>query len=108
MIQEDNLPKRSGLETIRDVIEHHASQRPEWPAIVGCDFAPFSFQELSLQIRKMGDQLRTAGIGSTARVGIVLPKGPEVALLGVSIACHAISVPLNPMLNPTELAQEVA
>jgi acyl-CoA synthetase (AMP-forming)/AMP-acid ligase II len=31
-----------------------------------------------------------------------------VALLGVSVACHAISVPLNPMLNPKELEEEVS
>src|SRR5262249_36727148 len=62
---------------------------------------------LSLQIRTVGEQLRAAGIGSSARVGIVLPKGPEVALLSLSIACHAISVPLNPVLTPTELEEEM-
>jgi acyl-CoA synthetase (AMP-forming)/AMP-acid ligase II len=33
----------------------------------------------------------------------VLPQGPEAALLGISIAACAISVPLNPALSPKEL-----
>src|SRR5262249_52891408 len=101
------LARHQGDVTIGDVIEQHAAQRPEHIAIVGSDFAPLSFQALSLQIRTVGEQLRAAGIGSSARVGIVLPKGPEVALLSLSIACHAISVPLNPVLTPTELEEEM-
>jgi oxalate---CoA ligase len=111
MIQQGDfptIPERSELQTIGDVIEHHAAKQPQRTAIVGSDFAALSFHELSMQIRKIGEQLRPAGIGSSARVGIVLPKGPEVALLGVSIACHAISVPLNPTLNPRELEEEIA
>src|SRR5262245_42575647 len=106
MIQEDHflaMLNHSALQTIRDVIEHDASDLPGRIAIVGSDFAPLSFQQLSVQIRKIGEQLRANGIGSAARVGIVLPNGPEVALLSVSVACHAISVPLNPVLNPREL-----
>jgi len=109
MLNQDNIltiSSRSASQTIGDVIEHHAVLRPEHTAIVGSDVAPLSFRELSLQIRKVGEQLRGAGIGSAARVGILLPKGPEVALVGVSIACHAISVPLNPSLNPRELEEE--
>ena len=111
MIQEPDflaITKRSGLQTIRDVIEHHAAEQPERTAIVGSDFAPFSFRQLDLQVRKIGEQLRAAGIGSSERVGILFPKGPEAAILGVSIACHAISVPFNPMLNPRELEEEMA
>ena len=96
----------SVLQTIGDVIEHHAAQRPEWPAIVGSDFPPLSFHELSVHIRAIREQLRAAGIGPSARVGIVLPKGPEAALLGVSIAASAISIPLNPTLNPRELEND--
>jgi acyl-CoA synthetase (AMP-forming)/AMP-acid ligase II/acyl carrier protein len=92
----------SVLQTIGDVIEQHAVQRPEQPAIVGRDFAPLSFQKLNLHIRTIGELLQSAGIGPSARVGIVLPQGPEAALFGISIAACAISVPLNPTLNPTE------
>jgi acyl-CoA synthetase (AMP-forming)/AMP-acid ligase II len=58
---------------------------------------------MNLHIRTIGELLQSAGIGPSARVGIVLPQGPEAALFGISIAACATSVPLNPALNPTEL-----
>jgi acyl-CoA synthetase (AMP-forming)/AMP-acid ligase II/thioesterase domain-containing protein/acyl carrier protein len=99
-------PNGSTSQTIGDVIEYHAAQRPAWPALVCSNCPPLSFLELRMHIRSIRDQLRVAGIGPSARVGIMLPKGPEAALLGVSIAASAISIPLNPMLNPRELENE--
>jgi oxalate---CoA ligase len=94
--------------TIAEVIAQHAARDPDRPAIVGPLFAPFSFRELDLWIRQIGDQLRAAGIESQSRVGIMLPPGPEAAVLGITIACHAISVPVNSNRPLSEVEEELA
>src|SRR5262249_61228854 len=38
----------------------------------------------------------------------MLPRGPEGAVLGVAIAAHAISVPLNSNRPETEIKEELA
>lgn len=98
---------QSAPQTISGVIESHATRYPKRPALVGSEFAPFTFQDLGLHIKQIGKQLGAAGIGSLSRVGIVLPRCPEAAVLGVSIASHTTSVPLNPTLTAMEFEEEV-
>jgi acyl-CoA synthetase (AMP-forming)/AMP-acid ligase II/thioesterase domain-containing protein/acyl carrier protein len=95
-------------QTIAESIGEHAARDPQRPAIVGPDFAPFSYGELADRSRHIREQLRHAGIGSSSRVGIALPRGPEAALLSVAMASCTAIVPLNPTLTPTELGQEFA
>src|SRR6516162_2281594 len=95
-------------QTLAEAIVQHAVRDPNRPAIVGTQFAPFSFRELDLWIKQIGEQLRTAGIGPRSRVGIMLPHGPEGAVLGVAIASHAISVPLNSNRPETEREEDPA
>ena len=95
-------------DTIGAVIDQWASSPHSGrPAIVGADFAPVSYRELALKITAVGEWLRASGLGASSRVGIVLPRGPEAALLGVSIAAHAITLPLNPALSETELEAQL-
>jgi acyl-CoA synthetase (AMP-forming)/AMP-acid ligase II/acyl carrier protein len=93
---------------IAEAIAQHAMRDPHRPAIVTTQFAPFSFLELDLWIKQIGEYLRAAGIGPQSRVGILLPPGPEGAVLGVAIACHAISVPLNSNRPKSEIEEELA
>src|SRR6516225_4602389 len=95
-------------QTLAEAIAQHAVRDPNRPAIVGTQFAPFSFRELDLWIKQIREQLRTAGIGPHSRVGIMLPPGPEGAVLGVAVASHAISVPLNPNRPESEIEEELA
>ena len=99
---------RSMLPTIGEAIAQHAGRDPNRTAIVGGDFPALSFGRLDVWVRQIGDQLRAAGLGSQSRVGIMLPRGPEAAMLGVAIAAHAISVPLNTNRPQTEIAEEIA
>ena len=94
--------------TIGDAIAQHAVHDPDRPAIVGTVFSPFSFREFDTWIKQTGHQLRTAGIGPHSRVGIMLPPGPEGAVLAVAVASHAISVSLNPNRPETEIEDELA
>jgi acyl-CoA synthetase (AMP-forming)/AMP-acid ligase II/thioesterase domain-containing protein/acyl carrier protein len=93
---------------IAEAIAQHAMRDPHKPAIVATQFAPFSFLELDLWIKQIGEYLRAAGIGPQSRIGILLPPGPEGAVLGVAIACHAISVPLNSNRPESEIEEELA
>jgi oxalate---CoA ligase len=93
-------------ETLADVIRQHARREPEREAIVAFDFAPVSFGQLDLQIRHLGEQLREGGIGASSRVGVLLAKDGASAIVGLSIACNATCVPLNPELTASELQEE--
>ena len=108
-VPKDHLsPSRLMPQTLAEAIAQHAVRDPNRPAIVGTQFAPFSFCELDLWIKQIGEQLRTAGIGPHSRVGIMLPPGPEGAVLGVAVASHAISVPLNSNRPEPEIEEELA
>jgi oxalate---CoA ligase len=101
-------PSRLRSQTIAEAIAQHAMRNPNWPAIVGTQFAPFSFRELDLWITQIREQLRAAGIGPHSRIGVILPPGPESAILGIAIASHAISVPLNSNRPESEIEEELA
>src|SRR5215471_5025040 len=94
--------------TIGDAIAQHAVHDPDRPAIVGTAFSPFSFREFDAWIKQTGHQLRAAGIGPHSRVGIMLPPGPEGAVLSVAVASNAIGVPLNSNRPESEIEQELA
>jgi acyl-CoA synthetase (AMP-forming)/AMP-acid ligase II len=94
--------------TIADAIALHAARGPNRPALIGTGFADFSFRGLDVFIRQTGKQLRAAGIGPRSRVGVMLPRGPEGALLVVAIAAYAICVPLNPNRPEAEIEEELA
>jgi oxalate---CoA ligase len=107
-VAKDFSPSRLLPQTIAEAIAQHAVRNPNQPAIVGTQFAPFSFRELDLWIKQIGEQLSAAGIVRHSRVGIILPHGPEGAVLGVAVACHAISVPLNSSRPESEIEEELA
>jgi acyl-CoA synthetase (AMP-forming)/AMP-acid ligase II len=89
-VVKDFSPSRLMPQMIAEAIAQHAVRDPHWPAIVGTQFAPFSFRGLDLWIKQIGEHLRAAGIGPPSHIGIMLPPGPEGAVLSVAIACHAI------------------
>jgi acyl-CoA synthetase (AMP-forming)/AMP-acid ligase II/acyl carrier protein len=101
-------PEIPGPSTIADAIQLQAALHPKRPAIITSRLASFTFQDLGEHIRSVGEQLHAAGIGSSSRVGILLPNGPEAVVFGVSIAAHAISVPLILKLTAEELDEELA
>jgi acyl-CoA synthetase (AMP-forming)/AMP-acid ligase II len=107
-VVKDFSPSRLMPQMIAEAIAQHAVRDPHRPAIVGTQFAPFSFRGLDLWIKQIGEHLRAAGIGPQSRIGIMLPPGPEGAVLSVAIACHAISVPLNSNRPESEIEEELA
>jgi len=93
--------------TIIDVLAARAARNPEEPAIICAGLRPISFGDLLHHVHQVRVQLYAAGIGSTSRVGIALPRGPESALLSIAVCCTAILLPLNPNLFSAELKAEL-
>lgn len=93
--------------TIADTLAEHAAAHPDRPAIVGTGFVPLSFRNLNLQITSVRDQLRAADLGPASRIGILVPSGPEAAVLGIAVCSNAIAVPLNAALTANELEADL-
>lgn len=74
-------------------------------AWVGPDgLATLTYRELRDNAERIAGQLRTAGVSMGDRVGIVLPNGPEAAIVFLAVAYCAVASPLNPASRPEEFA----
>ncbi|MFL6798584.1 MAG: non-ribosomal peptide synthetase [Xanthobacteraceae bacterium] len=89
--------------TIGARIRAHARLRPEQPAFVGTNFAPFSYGELQRLIDEFRLELRQAGLDHSARIAIDIANSSDAALSIVAVACCAAAVPLDPKLTGTEI-----
>jgi acyl-CoA synthetase (AMP-forming)/AMP-acid ligase II/thioesterase domain-containing protein len=92
--------------TIGEAIAKHATLEPERPALVCANLPVFSFHELDTAIKLLGKRMRASGIGAASRVGVVLPNGPEAAIVGLAISAHAIGFSLNPALSASDYESE--
>jgi oxalate---CoA ligase len=93
--------------TIGEALERHAARDAAAPAIVCPGLANLTFGALDRRIKEIGAQLRAAGLGSTSRIGIALPRGPEAALLSLAVCASAIALPINPNLSAEDLSVEL-
>lgn len=72
------------------------------PAIGGIGRAPISYGELVALAMRTARELNEIGIGREDRVAVILPNGPEIAAVFVSIAAAASVAPLNPAFRQDE------
>jgi acyl-CoA synthetase (AMP-forming)/AMP-acid ligase II/thioesterase domain-containing protein len=93
--------------TICDAIRLHAALDPQRPAIVCTDLPALTFGELDRTIRQIGDDLKAAGLSAASRVGIVLPNGPEAAVVAIAVCAHAVCFPLSAALSESEFEFEL-
>ncbi|WP_407528646.1 AMP-binding protein [Methylobacterium oryzisoli] len=93
--------------TLGQAIERNAARFPDQPAIVSTSFAPLTYHELQWQVREIRRQLRHAGFDCGARIGVLMPSGPEAVLALVAVACCCVAVPLDPRLTLAELDQRL-
>lgn len=91
--------------TLGQVIGRTASRFPHRPAIVSSTFAPLTYGDLQRQLDDIRGQLRLGGFDCSARIGVLMPNGPEAVLAIVAVACCSIVVPLDPRLSPAEINQ---
>ena len=93
--------------TLGQVIGRTASRCPHQPAIVSTTFAPLTYHGLQRQLDEIRWQLRLAGFDCNARIGVLMPNGPEAILAIVAVACCSIAVPIDPRLSPAEIDQRL-
>ncbi len=93
--------------TIGAVIDDHARQTADRTAILGTHIGEISYRSLAHQIAKLRDEFRNAGIGSDARIGLVLPSGTEAAVTTIAASSHATCVPFHPAISHNELVREL-
>jgi acyl-CoA synthetase (AMP-forming)/AMP-acid ligase II/thioesterase domain-containing protein len=66
-----------------------------------------TYHDLQRQLDNIRRQLRLAGHACDARIGVLMPNGPEAILTIVAVACCSIAVPLDPRLSPVEIDQRL-
>jgi acyl-CoA synthetase (AMP-forming)/AMP-acid ligase II/thioesterase domain-containing protein/acyl carrier protein len=93
--------------TLGEAIRRRAEAHPDHPALVASGYAPLTYSALQSQFDEVRGRLRGAGLGCSARVGVMLPNGPEAVLTIVAVACCAVAVPIDPRLTPAELEQRL-
>src|SRR6266446_662258 len=91
------------LSSLPHLLEHHAKRAPDAPVILAPGRAPLSYGRLYQHIGEMGHALRAKGIGRDGRVIVVLPNGPELAVVILAVAASAVCVPMNPAYGAEEL-----
>ena len=87
------------MTTVRELLEGGSG---ESPAIDAPGRDPLDFAGLRRQVETTVEALNRFGIGRNDRVAIVLPNGPEMASVFVSVACAATAAPLNPAYRQPE------
>ncbi|WP_270933277.1 acyl--CoA ligase [Falsiroseomonas oryzae] len=92
----------SGFRTVPQLLEVGEATRPALRATEGR--APLTYAALRDLGARTIATLNAKGIGRGDRVAIVLPNGPEMAAVFVSVACGATTAPLNPAYREDEFA----
>ncbi|WFU22165.1 AMP-binding protein [Bradyrhizobium sp. CB1717] len=91
--------------TLGQVIGRTASRFPQRTAIVSTRFAPLTYGDLQRRLDDIRGQLRVGGFDCRARIGVLMPCGPEAVLAILAVACCSTAVPLDPRLSPAEIDQ---
>ncbi|KJS79279.2 MAG: acyl-CoA synthetase [Pseudomonas sp. BICA1-14] len=100
-------PATAGIEpvTLHAALSRVAHGAPDRSAVLSTRFAPLDHRGLQQMIDQTRRQLRLAGFGRDARIGVLLPEAPQAAVAIIAVACSAVAVPLDPRLGPAELDQ---
>ena len=88
--------------TVAQLLDRGDAARPALRAPDGR--ATLTYGALRDLAARTGAALNAKGIGRGDRVAIVLPNGPEMASVFVTVACAATTAPLNPSYREDEFA----
>lgn len=72
------------------------------PALVTVDNDILDHRSLLQEVDRLARQLRSAGFGPSDRFAIVLPNGPEMALILLAVMSVGCAAPLNPKYREDE------
>ena len=72
------------------------------PALLTVDDAVIDHAALRREVDRLAEQLRSAGLRANDRIAIVLPNGPEMALVLLAAMSVGCAAPLNPKYREDE------
>ena len=72
------------------------------PALVTVDDEVMDHASLRRDVERLAEQLRAVGLGANDRIAIVLPNGPEMALVLLAAMSVGCAAPLNPKYREDE------
>jgi oxalate---CoA ligase len=99
-MQEMSLPTFNNL---AQIFEHWAQKKPEQAALRAPNRPSLTHAELLKQLSSLRDRLQVLGLGPSARIAVLSPNGPELALAFLGSATYAACAPLNPAYQKDEL-----
>jgi acyl-CoA synthetase (AMP-forming)/AMP-acid ligase II/acyl carrier protein len=88
--------------SLAELLRDQAASRPDAPAILSTQTAALDYAGLWHLVQQLAAALGSAGLRSSARVAVVLPNGPEMAVAFLSVASCAACAPLNPAYTAEE------
>ncbi|HST60880.1 MAG TPA: amino acid adenylation domain-containing protein, partial [Longimicrobium sp.] len=93
---------------IHDLFAEAAARTPDAPAVAWAE-GSLTYAELDARASRLARHLRREGVGPDARVGICLPRGPEmmIAVLG-AMKAGAACVPVDPGYPAERIAYMLA
>ena len=99
-------PKSDGatriFASLPELLAHYAQATPAQEAILAPGLTPISYAALWVWVEGAVRNLRSHGLSSRDRVGVVLPNGPDAAATMLAVAAGAVCVPLNPGFTANE------
>jgi len=84
-------------------IADHAAERPDKIAILSIAEGSLTYRQLTARLDTISLELRAAGLGQLARVGVLLDHNVEAAVVELGVASACISAPLDPAYTDREL-----
>jgi acyl-CoA synthetase (AMP-forming)/AMP-acid ligase II/thioesterase domain-containing protein/acyl carrier protein len=87
--------------TIRDLI-FHGNQNPDHPALKSPGQQPLTYRDLQKQVLLVIKTLNSLGFRRNDRIAVIMPAGPETAVLGIGIMAGFTHTPLNPQYRDHE------
>jgi acyl-CoA synthetase (AMP-forming)/AMP-acid ligase II len=94
----------NNMNRLHQLLEQWAFQTPNREALLGPDRPLLTFGHMEEQIQALRATFRQRGFAQTARLALMAPNGPDLALAFLAGATSAICAPLNPAYRKEELA----
>lgn len=106
--QRGNAPAPVEGATLRQLLASHARTRPSAPALLAPGHRTITYVELLAVVSRARRWLLSCGLGSHARVALLLPQGMELAIASLAVGSQATAIALHPGSTQAELAALLA
>ena len=87
---------------LRDTVAALLAPEASGPALMTVGGESIDHATLGQAVDRLADRLRAAGLGPGDRIAIVLPNGPEMALVLLAAMSVGCAAPLNPKYREEE------